>query len=71
MIRGAALAFYESSSGGTGRSAIVAIARIVDVTSTPTDAAAEQLQRQGVVEDLKYLTKQPRVLATTFDNLIP
>ncbi len=71
MIRGAALAFYESSGRGAGRGAIIAIARIVDVTSTPTDAAAEQLQRQGVVDDLRGLTKQPRVLATTFDSLIP
>lgn len=71
MIRGEILAFYESSSKGTGRSAIVAIARIVDVTSTSTTAAAELLQRQGVVEDLRDLTKQSRILATTFDNLIP
>ena len=69
MIRGAALAFYESASGG-GRSAIVAIGRIVDVTSVLKDATSEQLQRGGVVGDLKKLTKLPRILASTFDNLV-
>jgi len=69
MIRGSAIAFYESSKGG-GRGAIVAIARILDVTSTPVDCVPEALQRGAVVETPGTLTKSERVLATTFDNLL-
>jgi hypothetical protein len=69
MIRGAAIAFYESRKGG-GRGAIVAVARIVDVTSIPIDSTPEALQRGAVVEDVAVLTKSSRVLATTFDNLV-
>jgi predicted nucleic acid-binding protein/GNAT superfamily N-acetyltransferase len=69
MIRGAAIAFYESSRGG-GRGAIVAIGRIVDVTSIPVVNAPEALRRGAVVEDLGTLTKSKRILATTFDNLV-
>jgi hypothetical protein len=69
MIRGSAIAFYESRSGG-GRGAIVAIARIVDVTSIPVSSTPEALQRGAVVEDIEALTKSSRVLATTFDNLL-
>jgi len=69
MIRGSAIAFYESLSG-RGRGAIIAIARIVDVTSIPMSGAPEILQRGAVVEDLKTLTKSDRVLATTFDNIV-
>jgi hypothetical protein len=69
MIRGAAIAFYESSRG-KGRGAIVAIGRIVDVTSIPVSNAPEVLRRGAVVENLETLTKSKRVLATTFDNLV-
>jgi hypothetical protein len=69
MIRGAAIAFYESGRGG-GRGAIVAVGRIVDVTSIPVDSVPEALRRGGVVDKLEDLTKSKRVLATTFDNLI-
>jgi hypothetical protein len=69
MIRGATIAFYESRRGG-GRGAIVAVARIVDVTSIPVESTPEALQRGAVVEDVGTLTKSSRVLATTFDNLI-
>jgi ribosomal protein S18 acetylase RimI-like enzyme/predicted nucleic acid-binding protein len=69
MIRGAAIAFYESARG-KGRGAIVAIGRIVDVISIPVSNAPEALQRGAVVEDLATLTKSKRVLATTFDNLV-
>jgi predicted nucleic acid-binding protein/GNAT superfamily N-acetyltransferase len=69
MIRGAAIAFYESRKGG-GRGAVVAVARIVDVTSIPIDSTPEALQRGAVVEDIGALTKSSRVLATTFDNLV-
>jgi predicted nucleic acid-binding protein/ribosomal protein S18 acetylase RimI-like enzyme len=69
MIRGSAIAFYESSRGG-GRGAIVAIGRIVDVTSIPVVNAPEALRRGAVVENLGTLTKSKRILATTFDNLV-
>ncbi|MGY4189153.1 hypothetical protein [Bradyrhizobium sp. USDA 4459] len=70
MIRGSVIAFYESSGSGKGRGAIVALGRIVDVTSTPSNNAPELLQRGGVVDDIKALTKSDRILATTFDNLV-
>jgi hypothetical protein len=69
MIRGAAIAFYESSRG-KGRGAVVAVGRIVDVTSIPVTNAPEALRRGAVVENLGILTKSKRVLATTFDNLV-
>ncbi|WP_338311153.1 GNAT family N-acetyltransferase [Bradyrhizobium sp. TM239] len=70
MIRGSIIAFYESSRGGKGRGAIVALGRIVDVTSIPANNAPELLQRGGVVDDIEALTKSDRILATTFDNLL-
>lgn len=69
MIRGAAIAFYESSKK-SGRGAIVAVGRIVDVTSVTVGSVPERLQRGAVVENPKMLTKSSKVLATTFDNLI-
>jgi predicted nucleic acid-binding protein/ribosomal protein S18 acetylase RimI-like enzyme len=69
MIRGEAIAFYESSRG-KGRGAIVAVGRIVDVTSIAVRNAPEALRRGAVVDDLGTLTKSKRVLATTFDNLV-
>jgi hypothetical protein len=69
MIRGAAIAFYESSRGG-GRGAIVATGRIVHVTSIPVSGVPEALQRGAVVDDPGALTSSDRVLATTFDNLV-
>ena len=69
MTRGAAIAFYESSRGN-GRGAIVALGRIVDVTSIPVDRVPEALQRGAVVDKPENITKSKRVLATTFDNLI-
>lgn len=70
MIRGSAIAFYESVRS-KGRGAIVALARIVEVTTIPTDNVPEFMQRAAVVEDLEEITKGTRVLVTTFDNLIP
>jgi GNAT superfamily N-acetyltransferase/predicted nucleic acid-binding protein len=70
MIRGSVIAFYESLRGGKGRGAIVALGRIVDVTSIPSSNAPELLQRGGVVDDIEALTKSNRILATTFDNLV-
>jgi predicted nucleic acid-binding protein/GNAT superfamily N-acetyltransferase len=69
MIRGSAIAFYESSRG-KGRGAVVALGRILDVTSIPVSSVPESLRRGAVVDDLGTLTKSERILATTFDNLI-
>lgn len=69
MIRGSVIAFYESSRG-KGRSAIVAVARIVDVTSVLVSSVPESFRRGAVVDDIGSLTKSDRILATTFDNLI-
>lgn len=69
MIRGSVIAFYESSRG-KGRGAIVAIGRIVDVTSIPVSSVPESFRRGAVVDDIGTLTKSERILATTFDNLI-
>lgn len=70
MIRGAAIAFYESGRTG-GQGAIVAVGRIVDVTSIPVDSVPERLRRGAVVSNPAALTSSDRVLATTFDNLLP
>lgn len=70
MIRGSVIAFYESLRGGKGRGAIIALGRIVDVTSIPANNAPELLERGGVVVDIEALTKSDRILATTFDNLV-
>jgi hypothetical protein len=69
MVPGAAIAFYESLGGG-GRGAVVALARIVDVTSVPKDRMPNILQRGAVVDDVGTLIRAARVLATTFDNLV-
>lgn len=69
MIRGSVIAFYESGKR-KGRGGIVAVARIVDVTSVPKENVPEFLQRGAVVEDVGELTKGERILVTTFDNLL-
>lgn len=70
MIRGSAIAFYESARS-KGRGAIVALGRIVEVTSIAVEDVPEFMQRGAVVVDLGTLTKSNRVLATQFDNLMP
>ena len=70
MLPGGVMCFYESIKG-KGRGAIVAIARIVDATSILSESVPEVLQRSAVVDDPSSLTKAGRVLATTFDNLMP
>lgn len=69
MIRGSVIAFYESSKKG-GRGAVVAVGRIVEVTSVPVEDVPEFAQRAAVVDDPKRLTRSNRVLVTQFDNLI-
>jgi hypothetical protein len=68
--RGEAIVFYESSKK-RGRGAIAATGRIVDVTTIPIDNVPEAFQRGAVVKNLSILTKSKRILATTFDNLLP
>lgn len=70
MIRGGVVAFYESRRS-RGRGAIVALARIIDVVTVEQNSVPELIQRAAVVENLKDITKSERVLATTFDNLLP
>ncbi len=69
MIRGAAIAFYESGKRG-GQGAIVALGRIVEVTSIPVATIPEALGRGAVVEDPSALISTDRILATSFDNLV-
>ena len=69
MTRGKIIVFYELSRGH-GRSAVVALGRVVDATSIPVESMPEVLRRRGVVEKPEALTKSKRILATTFDNLI-
>jgi ribosomal protein S18 acetylase RimI-like enzyme len=69
MIRGNAIAFYESARS-RGRGAIVALGRIVEVTSVPVENIPEIMQRSAVVDDPSKLTRSKRVLATVFDNLL-
>lgn len=70
MIRAAVIVFYESAKN-KGRGAVVALGRILDVTSVSVDSVPELMQRGAVVEKPAILTKSSRLLATTFDNLIP
>lgn len=70
MKRRSAIAFYESSRSG-GRGAIVALGRIIEVTSVSVDNIPEFMQRAAVVENPGKITKSKRVLATVFDNLLP
>jgi ribosomal protein S18 acetylase RimI-like enzyme/predicted nucleic acid-binding protein len=70
MIRGSVIAFYESARS-KGRGAIVALGRIVEVTSVAVEDVPEFMQRGAVVDDPAKLTKSKRVLVTQFDNLMP
>lgn len=70
MIQGSVIAFYESARSG-GRGSIVALARIVDVVTVEQNSVPEAIQRAAVVQNLKDIAKSDRVLATTFDNLLP
>jgi predicted nucleic acid-binding protein/GNAT superfamily N-acetyltransferase len=70
MIRDGAIAFYESRRS-KGRGAVVAIARIVEVTSVAIEDIPEIMQRAAVVDEPTKLTKSARVLVTQFDNLLP
>lgn len=69
LLPGLPIIFYESGKGG-GRSAIVAIGRIVDSVLVPKEAASADARRRAVVDDLSEFSAADDVLMTTFDNLI-
>jgi len=69
MRPGVPILFYESKRSG-GRGAIVATARIVDVTVIAKQEVPNDLLRRAVVEDLDPLSASTDVLVTTFDNLL-
>ena len=70
MRPGLPILFYESSKKG-GRSAIVAIGRIVDSVIVPKEATLREAARRVVVDDLAEFSTTDDVLVTTFDNLMP
>lgn len=70
MRPGLPILFYESSKKG-GRSAIVAIGRIVDSVIVPKEATLREAARRVVVDDLSEFSTTDDVLVTTFDNLMP
>jgi len=70
MRPGLPILFYESGKKG-GRSAIVAVGRIVDSVIVPKGASLRETARRVVVDDLSELSTTDDVLVTTFDNLMP
>ena len=69
---GCALVFYESGSEG-GRSAAIAVARVIEtVVANKADISATLL-RHGVLESeqIECLTTDDKIAVTTFDNLMP
>ncbi|WP_122927905.1 GNAT family N-acetyltransferase [Sphingobium sp. LF-16] len=69
MRPGLPILFYESGKNG-GRSAVVAVARIVDSVLASKEAASGDAARRVVVDDLSDFSSMDEVLMTTFDNLI-
>lgn len=70
MRPGLPILFYESGKKG-GRSAIVAVGRIVDSVIVPKEATLRDAARRVVVDDLSEFSTTDDVLVTTFDNLMP
>nr|WP_279587930.1 GNAT family N-acetyltransferase [Sphingomonas vulcanisoli] len=69
MRPGLAILFYESGKNG-GRSAVVAVGRIVDSVLVPKETTSRDAMRRVVVDDLSEFSAMDEVLMTTFDNLI-
>jgi len=69
MRPGLPILFYESGKNG-GRSAVVAMGRIVDSVLIPKEAASADALRRIVVDDLSEFSAVDDVLMTAFDNLI-
>lgn len=70
MRPGLPILFYESGKNG-GRSAVVAVGRIVDSVLVPKEATSGDMVQRVVVDDLSYFSAVDEVLMTSFDNLIP
>lgn len=69
MRPGLPILFYESGKNG-GRSAVVAVGRIVDSVLVPKEATTREAARRVVVDDLSEFSTTDDVLMTTFDNLM-
>ncbi len=69
MRPGSPILFYESKRS-RGQGAVLAAARIVDVTVVRKTQVSDELLRRAVVEDIEPLSASSDVLATTFDNLL-
>ncbi|WP_374307394.1 GNAT family N-acetyltransferase [Dongia sp.] len=69
MKAGTPILFYESQRTG-GRSAIVAVGRIVDATVVPKSQVSTSLMKQSVIDDVGPFSASAEVLATTFDNVL-
>ena len=70
MRPGLPILFYESGKKG-GRSAIIAVGRIVDSVIVPKEATLKEAERRVVVDDLSDFSTTDDVLVTSFDNLMP
>jgi ribosomal protein S18 acetylase RimI-like enzyme len=69
MVPGSPIFFYES--GRTqGRSAIVAVARIVDSVIVEKETIDDSDKRMLVVDEFQSISSSEHVLLTTFDNLL-
>lgn len=69
MRPGLPILFYESGKNG-GRSAIVAVARIVNSVLVSKEFGSREAKRRVVVDDLSEFSATGDVLMTTFDNLM-
>lgn len=69
MRPGLPILFYESSRD-KGRSAIIAVGRIVDSVLATKDSVPEDAARRVVVDDVSDFSASDDILMTTFDNLM-
>jgi GNAT superfamily N-acetyltransferase len=72
LLGGTAVVFYESAGGGKGRSAAVALARVVSTSVVSKgDVPGSRIDR-GVLdkEGVRRITTRDKVAVTTFDNVI-
>lgn len=61
--------FYESKGNGSGRGAVVAVARITDSVIVRKNDISEDGRTRLVVDDVEPFSASDDVLLTTFDNL--
>jgi hypothetical protein len=69
MRPGLPILFYESSKKN-GRSAIIAVGRIVDSVLASKGSVSEDAARRVVVDDISNFSASDDILMTTFDNLM-